>query len=224
MALREPPSAAVLRRLPAERLAGRVLHRIYSARRDSPWWFATQPAQPQDGGRFDLPAPHGSCYLAGGVAAATVEALQDLLGRGLLQRRVLERLSRAQIDAPSTAPRAARLTTAAAGAVGVTAALWAGPDRALTQRWAAALHRAWDAIYTGVQHDPTGRGRAVTLFDDAGEHPPYGDAAWRWVRHPVADDPLVLATLARYGTSVVGPGDLAVQPLPRRRRSAGGRR
>lgn len=218
MPLGEPPSLGVLRRLPGERVSGRVLHRIHAARRRSPWWFASRPDRPTDGGRFDLAAPDGSCYLATTVAAATVEALQGLLGRGLLQRSVLEGLARSEVTASPDAPRAARLTAAAASSAGVTAALWAGPDRTLTQQWAAALHRAWDAIYTGVQHDPTGRGRAVILFDQAGEHAPYGDNRWKWETRPVAEDPAVIETLARHGLTLVGPGDLTVAPLPRRSR------
>lgn len=211
--LGEPPDLATLRRLPAERIAGRMLHRIYRAHRPTPWWFATTPADPSHGGRFDLPRPDGSCYLATTVAAATLEALQALLGRGLLNRTVLEGLRRAEITASPRAPRAARTTAPAASAVGVTAALWAGPDRALTQRWAAALHRAWDSVYTGVQHDPTGRGRAVTLFDQAGEHDPFGDRRWTWKARPIADDPAVIRALARHGVTVTASGDLAVVPL-----------
>lgn len=213
MPLGEPPAIAILRRLPGERLAGRVLHRIYAARRSTPWWFATRPADPSRGGRFDLPHPDGSCYLATTVPAATVEALGALLGRGLLQRSVLDGLRRAEIGAAPEAPTAARLTASVAAGAGVTAALWGGDDRVLSQRWATALHRAWDAIYTGVQHDPTGQGRAVTLFDDAGEHVPYGDDRWTWNSRTITDDRAVIRALAHHGVTITGPGDLTAVPL-----------
>jgi hypothetical protein len=177
-------------------------------------------ANPAEGGRFDLPAPDGTCYFGTTAAAATLEGLQDLLGTGLLHRSVLERLSLAEVTAPAAAPVAAKLTTARATALGVTAALWAGTDRALTQRWATALHRVWDALYAGIQHDPTGRARAVAIFDAAGEHPPAGRSRWRWTTSPAAEDARVAATLARHGLVVTGDGDLPVVPYkepPRRR-------
>lgn len=210
MPLSEPPATGELRRLPAERLAGRKLYRLYNRRRASPWWFASAPRDAAEGGRFDLPAPDGTCYFGTTSAAATLEGLQDLLGTGLLHRSVLERLALAEIAAPATAPVAAKLTTARATALGVTAGLWADADRALTQRWAAALHRVWEALYAGIQHDPTGRARAVALFDAAGEHPPAGRSRWRWTTRPAADDPRVASTLTRHGLVVVGDGDLPV--------------
>ena len=89
-------------------------------------------------------------------------------------------------------------------AAGVTVALWATVDRPLTQRWAVALRRAgWRALYAGVQHDPTGRSRSVTLFDAAGELDPYDDPDWRPVIHELAGDPEVVAALARYGLEVL---------------------
>lgn len=94
------------------------------------------------------------------------------------------------------------LTSKRARGVGVTAALWAGSIRALTQRWAIAFRRAgWRALYHGIQHDPTGRLRAVTLFDTAGAHPPYGDD-WRRTTHDLHDDDELIDTLARYGIRV----------------------
>lgn len=73
---------------------------------------------------------------------------------------------------------------------GVHAALWADHDRTKTQWWADQLRRAGHrALFHGIQHDPTGQLRAVTLFDKAGEHPPYDDAAgWRASRHALHTD------------------------------------
>lgn len=63
---------------------------------------------------------------------------------------------RALIVAPDDAPAAAKLTARVmAGRHGVTAALWAGDDRRLTQRWAAALRRdGWWALYGVTVRDP----------------------------------------------------------------------
>ena len=122
------------------------------------------------GGPVRPPAPLGACYLASSVAASVLEALQGF-GRGLLPDVELRNRVRAEVVAPASAPAAAQLTSARALGIGLTAALWAGLDRPLTQRWALQLHRAgWRALWTGIQHDPTGALRAVTLFDLAGEH------------------------------------------------------
>jgi hypothetical protein len=196
-----PPGPSLLARLPRVRLAGRTLWRVFARHRHQPWFFASVPADPRAGGRFDLPVPDGACYLTTSKTAAVLEALQDF-GEGLLPGTALRRRAAARVTAPQTAPAAAQLTAAAGRGVGVTAALWAGEDRVCTQAWAASLHRAgWRAAYAGVAHDPAGRLRAVTLFDTAGAHPPYDDPAWRYRVEPL-DGPDVRAALARYGITV----------------------
>lgn len=204
MPLSEPPATLVLRRLPSTGLAGTVLHRVYRRGRSSPWWFASVAPgdDPRAHGRFDLPVPHGACYLGTSPLPAALEAFQDF-GRGLLPDVELRRRCRAAVEAPPGAPRAAQLTGARARGAGVTAALWAGQDRPLTQRCAAALHRAgWAALYHGIQHDPTGRLRAVSLFDRAGEHVPYDDPEWRHAGADLHDDEGLRQGLARYGIVV----------------------
>ena len=59
------------------------------------------------------------------------------------------------------------------------------------------------ALWSGTQHDPTGRSRTVTLFDEAGEHPPYGDQAWTWSAVSISDDQKILDGLGRYGIRVL---------------------
>ena len=136
----------MLRRLRGRSLAGAALHRVFRAERASPWWFSSRPAPVGPGGRFDLPPPDGSCYAATSLAGAVLEAFQEH-SRGVLPDVELQARRRAECTAPASAPAAAVLNAAAARSAGVTAALWAGSDRALTQRWAAALHRVgWLAI------------------------------------------------------------------------------
>lgn len=78
----------------------------------------------------------------------------------------------------------------------------------MTQRWARALRRAgWLALWTGTQHDPTGRSRSVTLFDEAGEHIPYGDAGWAGEVAPLANNNAILGGLAHYGIQVLADFD-----------------
>jgi hypothetical protein len=180
------------------------LWRAFQRRFTQPWWFASvDPADPHGCGRFDLPAPYGACYLGTSKAAAVLEAFADF-SHGLLPAEALRRRAAAELTGPDSAPSAAQLTAAKALGLGVTAALWAGPDRPCTQAWADGLHRAgWRAAYHGIQHDPAGRLRAVTLFDRAGTHPPFDDAdGWAHTTAGLHDDPDVAATLARFGLEV----------------------
>jgi len=166
------------------------------------------------GGRFDLPDPDGACYLATSASGAALEVFQDF-GRGVLPAPELRVRARAQVTAPTNSPRAVQLTAARARAVGVTQALRAGSDRALTQRWAVALRRAgWRALWHGTQHDPTGLARSVTLFDTAGAHPPYDDSeGWVPVVTSLDRDPATLNALARHGIRIIPDPDPTTIPL-----------
>jgi hypothetical protein len=221
MALAEPPTAGgALAGLAPQSLRGRRLFRVWrwsapgGSRRDSPWWFASAPSDPHEGGRFDLPPPMGSCYTATRPVAAVVEALQARLTN--LPRDELDIRRLAEIAAPHDSWPAAKLTSrAAAGRFGITAALWAGADRALSQRWAAALRRdGWWALYAGVQHDPSGQLRSVVLFDRGGAHPPSWGAQWPVAVRTLHDDPALHAALARFGIAVRDPGDLPFATPP----------
>lgn len=203
MPLGAPPASDELARLPSRPLAGSTLHRVHRAGR-SPWWFASIAPGDDPGthGRFDLPHPLGSCYLATTLAGALVEALADL-GPALIPDSELAARRWATIRAPRTAPAAAWLTAKRSRATGVTAALWAGENRALTQAWAWALLRAgWRALFTGVQHDPAGQLRAVTLLDQAGEHPPFDDEGWQYDEQPLLGDSAVEQALRRFGITL----------------------
>jgi hypothetical protein len=217
MPLGQPPSPATLEHLPRWQVRDRTLHRIYRADRVTAWWFASLPGpavDPDAHGRFDLPAPDGACYLGLTAVAAVLETFQHFTG--LLPDVELRARRRAQVRTPRSAPAAADLAAAPARAGGVTAALWAGGDRALTQLWAQQLRRAgWRALHHGIAHDPAGRLRAVTLFDSAGEHQPYDDDdGWQVDVHTLHDDEVLHRGLRRFGITV-SPSDpqLAVIPL-----------
>jgi hypothetical protein len=156
---------------------------------------------PEQHGRFDLPAPAGACYLALSPVAAVLETFQHFDGR--LPDVELRSRRRAELIAPPDAPGAANLAAPAARGLGVTAALWAGAPRALTQSWALALHRAgWLALQHGISHDPAGRLRGVTLFDAAGEHLPYDDKGWEAAARTLHDDEVLGQQLHRFGIVV----------------------
>lgn len=223
MPLAEPPAAAgSLAGVPSEPTRGRTLHRVWrrltpdGTVRDSPWWFASASDDPDADGRFDLPPPMGTCYTATRPAGAVLEALQAHLVN--LPRAELEVRRRAEISPPSDAPVAAKLTARVlAGTFGVTAALWAGHDRDLSQRWAAALRRdGWWAVYGGLQHDPSVRLRGHALFDHAGAHPPSSGGRWPHRTATLHDDTALHEELAGYGVNVRDPATLpyAAPPVP----------
>ncbi|MBA2495635.1 MAG: RES family NAD+ phosphorylase [Acidimicrobiia bacterium] len=216
MPLGEPPDGAgSLAAFPAHRVAGTTLHRVWRYRsrrgvvRPQPWWFASVPDDAAGGRRFDLPAPMGTCYLATTACAAVLEALQAHLVN--LPIDELRARRRVELCAPADAPVAADLVApSVAGRFGITAAMWAGGDRPLTQRWAYALRRdGWWAIRAGIQHDPTGGERGVALFDHQGSHPPTGGSGgWPHVTHRIDDDADLAAELSTWGVTVRGTADL----------------
>lgn len=215
MPLAEPPLAAgSLASLPTEPTRGHTLHRVWrhlsadGTLRLDPWWFASAPADPGLGGRYDLSAPMGTCYTATRPVGAVLEALQMRLAN--LPRAELAVRRRAVIHPPPDAPAAGKLTARRlSGEHGVTAALWAGTDRRLTQAWAAALRRdGWWILYGGIQHDPSGQLRGHALFDHAGAHPPTIGNRWDHDVATLHDDVDLHAQLARYGITVRDLGTL----------------
>lgn len=167
-----------------------------------------RPASPAAGGRFDLPAPRGTCYLSDARLGAWVEVFRGA-------RMVDARDARARLLMRTRSPRRlmiADLTSRSAIADGVTLDEHAGSDRAATWAladWLAADHRG---VQTWTRHDPSAGSRTVSLFDRAGEHPPYGWAWRRDLRVPI-DEPTLLAELAACGLGVGGvPFDMPVTP------------
>jgi len=215
MPLPEPPGqSGRLAGLPRRALRAGPLFRVWrhdlpdGSTRAAPWWFASAETAEPAGGRFDLYPPMGTCYFGTRPEAALLEALQSgltNLPRGELAVRRL-----ARITAPAAAPDAAMLTARrVAGEFGITAEIWAGRDRALTRRWAEAIRRdGWWAIYSGVAHDPSGRLRAVALFDQAGGHAPTLGGRWRWTGRRLDADEDLERALQRFGITVRDPGQL----------------
>lgn len=219
MPLGEPPAAAgSLSDHPLRPLAGTELVRVWrrhlpnGAVRPLPWWFAPAPADPYTGGRFDLPAPAGTCYLAETVAGAVLEALQVHLSN--LPEAELAARGAVRTQVPPGMPPAADLTDPVGVELGLSAAVWAGPDRPLTQRWAAAFRRdGWWALHGGIQHDLSGTLRGVSVFDQAGEHEPTHAGPWMLDEVDLLDN-ATLFELANAGVVVRGPGNLPLAPTP----------
>ncbi len=220
MPLAPPPArAGALEQFPAERLGGRSLYRLWrpiapdGSTRATPWWFGSTDADagPGTGMRFDLPPPDGTCSLTTTPVAAVLEGLQAFLTN--LPRAELDARRVATVSAPADAPRAAKLTARAAAGQGVTVALWATADRVVTRAWARAFRRdGWWALFVGAQHDPTGRGRAIALFDRAGEREPTYGGPWSWTSGPVPES--VVAQLTRFGITARAPAELTFVTPP----------
>jgi hypothetical protein len=219
MPLGEPPAAAgSLTDHPERALAGTELSRVWrrhlpdGAIRAVPWWFASAGADPFAGGRFDLSAPAGTCYLATTIAGAVLEAMQVHLTN--LPAAELAARGAVRTEAPAGMPPAADLTDPVGVQVGLTAAVWAGADRPLTQRWAAAFRRdGWWALHGGIHHDLSGTLRGVSLFDHTGGHEPTHAGPWTLDEVDLLGD-ATLDELANVGVVVRGPGNLPLAPTP----------
>jgi len=135
--------------------AGTPLYRIFRTGR-SPGWFSN------DGdGRFDLPFPASTYYLAEDPLAALLEVTRGLtlLSEAFLEARQL-------------------LTTAASYGYGVTGELSATADYTAPQAWADALHKTgFDGVQYRIRHDPRADLTGVAWFGRSGRlrHPPPSD-------------------------------------------------
>lgn len=172
-------------------------HRERSTPDRGAWYFASYAVASEGGGRFDLPFPDGTCYLA----STELGAINELIGpecadRGwvdspLMEGRVLSRLRlpEAVKAADTTSPRATQYR--------VTNELPTTEHYDLTQAWAATLHRSgFGGVYSMLRFTP-GRTRGLALFGEAGAPtaPPPGDATPTSVR----------GLVEAYGIEVVDP-------------------
>lgn len=207
----QPPPAepASLEDLPSQPIGGKTLYRVWRAgapvERPEPWWFSSRTGA--DGGRFDLSTPLGTLSTSTSAAGALLEALQAHLTN--LPTEELQVRRSAAIIVPDAAPPTADLCDPAVAGKGVTAAMWAGAERDLTQRWAAALRRdGWWALHAGIHHDPSGQLRAVAVFGATGHTAPTLGGEWTFTAHSLHDDPHVAAELAHYGIQIRSRGEL----------------
>lgn len=160
------PPPAELSGFPRSRLIPETeLYRAHT-RGHSPWWFSCDLS-----GRFDLPAPHGTCYLATDVETA----LRERFGHELVKLGVVtfEAAARTEVSALRVpGPRWVANTCAkAAASFGMTREIATTADYALTQGWAAALHAT--GRHTGIRYQTRFTTdavvNAVALFGDAGQ-------------------------------------------------------
>jgi hypothetical protein len=134
-----------------------------------PWWFGSLLE-----GRFDLPAPDGTCYLASDDLGALLEVLgPDLLpGAGAPAALLAGR----HLRAVHVAARQRLADTLAERAVGwVTAEIATVTPYRVSQAWALAFRRReLDGVRYAGRHRTARRAFAVALFGPAGERRDWG--------------------------------------------------
>lgn len=128
------------------------------------WFFAsTEPdAGAGEGGRWDLPAPDGTCYLAENDRAALMEVVgPDLYDQGFVTEGFLRQRVASTVTLPER-PRVADLLDEEVSAFGATAELTGAIAYGRTQAWARALRRhRFDGIVFGLRFRPNVEGLAV---------------------------------------------------------------
>lgn len=145
--------------------AGEETFRAHSAGR-GPWYF-----DPGLEGRFNLPAPHGTCY-----AADTVEiAMRERFGSRASQRgwvtTTLASQAEVSILEAELSRRLALVSTPGAARFGVTTELTDSCPYTLSQEWARHFEsHGFDGIRYTSRFSGGGPANAWALFGEAGEH------------------------------------------------------
>jgi len=153
------------------------------------WWFSGHDEADEPIGRFDLPAPDGTCYLGETVGVAVRERCGRFLAAHLpIPQTHLEGRVVSMVRLPELAGRVADLTDPRAALFGVTGELAAGIDYLLSSAWARALRAA--GLRGGIHFLPRftpGHEHALAVFGKG------GDRDWGIVGEPA---PLVDALAA----------------------------
>lgn len=153
---------------------GKTLYRAHSVK-FGPWFFASD-----DGGRFNLDAPHGTCYLATDEETALRERLgPDMSRRGLVSPGWADEtvVSKLQVQRGG---RLADTTHADCPRHGLTReiATYTGNRYTLTRLWATKFHGLG---LRGVRYESrfttAAKPNAYALFDSSGAKPWPGDPA-----------------------------------------------
>jgi hypothetical protein len=161
-----------------------------------PWWFGNSMT-----GRFDLPAPHGTCYLASDPLAALLELLGADRERWIVSREFLQERRLRELPVPRELS-IADLTAREASGFGITAEIGTLVPYDLPQAWAARLHEVrFDGLVYWLRHDPS-RAEGWAFFGPQGERKGYRrgrelpisdqliDRLWRECRIAVARTPM----------------------------------
>jgi hypothetical protein len=134
-------------------------------------------------GRFDLPAPEGTCYLATDELAALLETLGADHMAGAVSAAFLAERRLRRLTLPLST-EAADLTSRKAAGFGITAEIDTLVPYELPQTWAARLRAAGNGgLLYWLRHDPS-RSLGLALFGPHGER-----TSWRKGRElPIGAD------------------------------------
>jgi hypothetical protein len=200
--LEPPPPAVRLARFPAlpkSRYPFEVFrifrHRdpVTGAAR-SPWNFTTSP---EGAGRFDVPAPRGTCYWSDQRYGAWLEVFRFA---GLVDRADVDARRLAAAEPPRLT--FADFQAARARSYGVTGEISATPDYVLPRAWADALDQAgFEGLVSVARHDSTHRARTFSVFGPSG--PQIRRRGWRVRRSRLSVDARLLGELSQFGTGIV---------------------
>ncbi|MCX6413150.1 MAG: RES domain-containing protein [Actinobacteria bacterium] len=186
-------------------------HRFRQASPDGGcWFFSGHEPRSRPEGRFDLPLPNGTCYLASSPAAAAHERCgRFLASRTPIPRSFVRDHVVSAVESPSTNGAVADTThRTAVTCFGVVRGLFTTSDYGLSGRWAAALEAAGHGGLVFQPRFSSGDERALAVFHASGPAP---------MRAVVASQTLedVLAAIGAPVTSIPGrqaePDD-SVQP------------
>ncbi|HEV2844262.1 MAG TPA: RES family NAD+ phosphorylase, partial [Thermoanaerobaculia bacterium] len=157
-----------------------------------PWWFGNSMQ-----GRFDLPEPHGTCYVAADELAALLEVIAaDREGARVSSEFVAQRGIR-ELQVPNEVV-VSDLTSRRASGFGITAEIGTTLPYDRPQAWAASLHEAgFLGIVYWLRHDPS-RAEGIALFGLGGER-----KRWRRGRELPISAELIERLQAECGIEVV---------------------
>jgi hypothetical protein len=130
---------------------------------NGPWWFGSTLE-----GRFDLPEPEGTCYLADDPLAALLELIGPELESGAVSADFLRERRIRELQVPEEI-EVADLTSRKASGFGITAEIGTIVPYALPQAWALRLRAAGsEGLVYWLRHDPS-RAGGYALFGPHGE-------------------------------------------------------
>lgn len=191
-----PSSSSQLSDFPSRLLAaGARLFRIVRKGR-GPWWFGSAMD-----GRFDLPEPHGTCYLAADPLAALLEIIGPERTGGLISPEFLSERRLRELQVPEDI-KAADVTSRRASQFGITAEIGTIVPYDRTQAWARCFQEAdFQGIVYWLRHDPA-RSEGIALFGLHGER-----KSWK----PGRERPLSRELIARLRAEC----GIEIAPIPR---------
>lgn len=175
VALQRAPDPDTLRQLARRDHEGPFfrVHKRRHAQDDGCWWFAGSTPQKPPGGRFDLPEPRGTLYLAETPLAAAREIYGRYLASGVpvpvtsVADRLVSRIQGRLCDLGD-------LTDKDALKVGVTHEINTLNDYEVTASWAIAAFRAgFRGLCYYLRFSPN-ISMAIAYFGEAGPHKPVG--------------------------------------------------